>query len=908
MAPRSKRIAPGYNGYFPWGLYYHLNGNPISLPLLNVRAEASIKELAAPVKLTHIYGNDADFDIEAIYSFPIPAKAAVCSFVMIKQDGTRVIGKIEEKKEAREAYETAIAEGKQAALMEQQTPDVFQLAVGNIPSKTQVQIELIYATVVSEDEENDSIRLLLPMQIGARYGEQPYSTADFPGPHYLFRSQNTTFLQISVQIEAAAPIAKISSPSHPVSTELGPDPALPNANELPFANYARISLSSDSALDKDFILTVKAAGLDSPRCIAELHPVHPTVAFALTLVPRFRLPDLAKQEFVFLIDRSGSMSGPRIKAAKAALVVMLRSLPAKDSFVQIASFGDKSRGQDYGELWRDGDPQSVAYVLREPPDRPPDRPTSVFVLTDGEVWDLEGVFAEVKAAVAAAPAQGYLRVFVLGIGNSASTAMCEGIARVGNGTCMMVGDQETNFTGNIARMLKGARAPLIFDIAVDWGVGSGDATDENQANAGATVDEDDAHEESSAGNVTGNEKDKGKQKQKTLNVFDDTVDPMQLDNESVPPPPPVVLPTPSKVQQSPFKIQTIMPGNRLNVYAILQGKTVPNIVTLTGVTEDGAEIRLPVPVTLTNLPNAPEAPPAVHALCARTMIQDLEDGQHAIAIEDPDLLARTVEASIVRLGKTFSISSSATSFVAVDESPASNRIRHPDVVQIPMVGNSIVTSLRPSRAQPGFRGRVGGRGSLGGGRGSLGGGRGSLGGGRGSLGGGRGSLGGGRGRGGGRGGRTKITARGGPFEKQLYRVTGSRAARGSAVASAVMHTIQDDSDSGDEDDDEPTNSWGQTNLERLARHQSFDGGFSLAVLSVVQLTVDVAKARATLLDGISDEIFATILAIAFMARKLGPEVERDSWEAMYDKARAFVEGAVTVSVDELETKAISMLA
>jgi hypothetical protein len=119
---------------FPWGLYYYssicrcrcrLNtrNNVVALPLLNVRVAATIKELAAQVKLTHTYGNDADVAIEAIYSFPIPARAAVCSFVMVKQDGSRVVGCIQEKLEAKEMYEDAISQGKQAALMEQATPD-----------------------------------------------------------------------------------------------------------------------------------------------------------------------------------------------------------------------------------------------------------------------------------------------------------------------------------------------------------------------------------------------------------------------------------------------------------------------------------------------------------------------------------------------------------------------------------------------------------------------------------------------------------------------------------------------------------------------------------------------------------------------------------------------------------------
>jgi hypothetical protein len=130
-----------------------------------------------------MYGNDANFPIEAVYAFPVPARAAVCGFVMIKHDGTPVVGLVQEKQKARETYHTAIAEGRQASLMEQQTPDgtfvidddlrvtksVFQVAVGNIPPKEQIKIEPIYATELSEDEENDSVRFYLPVHVGARY-------------------------------------------------------------------------------------------------------------------------------------------------------------------------------------------------------------------------------------------------------------------------------------------------------------------------------------------------------------------------------------------------------------------------------------------------------------------------------------------------------------------------------------------------------------------------------------------------------------------------------------------------------------------------------------------------------------------------------------------------------------------
>jgi hypothetical protein len=81
-----------------------------------------------------------------------------------------------------------------------------------------------------------------------------------------------------------------------------------------------------------------------------------------------------------------------------------------------------------------------------------ERPTSVFVLTYGEVWDLDAVLGEVRTAVEKAPESAPLRVSVLWIGDAVSTAMCEGIARVGHGVCILVGEQETSFTGKIARL------------------------------------------------------------------------------------------------------------------------------------------------------------------------------------------------------------------------------------------------------------------------------------------------------------------------------------------------------------------------------------------------------------------------------------------------------------------------
>ena len=106
-------------------------------------------DFIAEVKLSQGYHNTGDFPIEATYHFPVDEAAAVCGFEAAYEDGTIVKGVVKEKNQARQEFNHALQQGKQANLLEAVRRDVFTLKVGNIPANEHVKITIIYNVIES---------------------------------------------------------------------------------------------------------------------------------------------------------------------------------------------------------------------------------------------------------------------------------------------------------------------------------------------------------------------------------------------------------------------------------------------------------------------------------------------------------------------------------------------------------------------------------------------------------------------------------------------------------------------------------------------------------------------------------------------------------------------------------------
>lgn len=287
-----------------------------------------------------------------------------------------------------------------------------------------------------------------------------------------------------------------------------------------------------------------------------------------------------------------------------------------------------------------------------------------------------------KTAVASSSPTAPLRVFVLGVGNSISTAMCDGIARHGNGIAQYVVDGES-FTGKTTRLLKAAKTPMIVNARLEFG----------EALAGEQKEDDETAEEefelvepqAKEGDKEGEKVVQLERDLETISLFDKDVDPLADSPTTSPPPsPPIDLPPTPPIQQAPAKIHLI-PGSRIHAYAILSpASLLPKTVTLHGELASGQKLSLDILVTTSQLdtstsspPLASAIPPPIHTLAARKLIQSFEDGETDPSLSPyslsahplhSDLRSRVVKASIIRLAKSYFLISTHTSFIAIDES------------------------------------------------------------------------------------------------------------------------------------------------------------------------------------------------------------------------------------------------
>ncbi|XP_048586493.1 von Willebrand factor A domain-containing protein 5A-like isoform X2 [Nematostella vectensis] len=463
------------------------------IPLQSIKVNAEITGYTAQVAAVLGYKNEGSNPIEAVYIFPLDEQAAVCGF-QATIDGRTIVAEIKEKEEARGDYDDAISSGHSAFLLEEsdESSDIFQMNVGNLPPNESATLQLKFVTELEVDEENGTVQFVLPTVLNPRYtpvDQQPSISTEIPASSvakpYSFEFQ--------MNVKSGSAITEISSTSHKLCFQ--PDPSdnchasvtlaeshtfrrdveIQIKSEDPFVAHALVEPGlprpSDAPEDKTRGLAISTEFLQKPVAM-------------VNFVPAFKADDLTCGEFIFVVDRSGSMNRGGIKDAARTLQLFLKSLP-DGCYFNIVGFGSSyktlfSKSKTYNDETLKTATNHAAHLaadlggteILEPlrwvysQSLIEGAPRQLFLLTDGEVGNSAQVISLVAENASTA------RVFSFGIGDGASTELIKGVARAGHGSAEFVRGQD-KLQVKVIKTLKRALQPALTNVALSWALPDG---------------------------------------------------------------------------------------------------------------------------------------------------------------------------------------------------------------------------------------------------------------------------------------------------------------------------------------------------------------------------------------------------------------------------------------------------
>ncbi|XP_047248178.1 von Willebrand factor A domain-containing protein 5A-like [Girardinichthys multiradiatus] len=463
------------------------------VPLKSIEVQLEVKDHVAAVVSTLNYENKEDKPLEAVFVFPLPGDAAVCHF-SAQIGETNIVAEVKEKQQAQEEYDDALSSGQQAFLLEEsdQSPDIFSLRVGSLPPGESASIRLEYVTELAV-EADDGLRFCLPAVLNPRY--QPQGSE---GPSVQVISVPASLvpysLSFSARVSSPRPISKVES-----SCSLDPLQYL-NTDQT----QATVKLAAGHKFDRDVELLIYYKDAHQPTAVVEAGQASakpgslmgdPVVM--VSLYPEFPQSVMSLLascgEFVFLMDQSGSMGCPmnnskpqetRISSARDTLLLLLKSLPM-GCYFNIYSFGSTFEhifptSVEYNEKTMEEALKKVEKMeanlggteilrpLEHIYSQPciPNQPRQLFVFTDGEVGNTKEVTDLVKMNA------GSHRCFSFGIGEGASSALINGMAKEGGGHAQFITGTD-RMQPKVMQSLRFALQPAVEDISVSWDLPKG---------------------------------------------------------------------------------------------------------------------------------------------------------------------------------------------------------------------------------------------------------------------------------------------------------------------------------------------------------------------------------------------------------------------------------------------------
>lgn len=417
-----------------------------------VDVNARIRDGVAEVRVAQTFHNPGSAVIEAEYMFPLPDEAAVGDLVLMV-DGKELPGRVLPKAEARRIYEEIVRSKRDPALLEYMGRGLFQASVFPIPAGADRVVTLRYTQVCRR--ERDVVEFAFPLALQKQAG-QPIGR-----------------LNLEVRVEGRDALKSVYCPSQDVRidrpSEREAKVTLEQRGVIPAADFRLITTLGEGAVGASLLSYRPSDGEDG--------------YFLLLASPRVKAVDSKPlpKTVVFVIDRSGSMSGTKIDQAKAALQFVLDNLRDDDTF-NIIAYDDqveayKPELQRYSSSTRaeatrfvgnirpgggtniDGGLQAALHQISDD-----SRPNYVIFLTDG--LPTNGELNELKIAANSQRAnQGKARIFAFGVGFDVNARLLDRVSGGSGGTSEYVRPDE-NIEAHVGAFYGKMTRPVLAGISV----------------------------------------------------------------------------------------------------------------------------------------------------------------------------------------------------------------------------------------------------------------------------------------------------------------------------------------------------------------------------------------------------------------------------------------------------------
>lgn len=423
---------------------------PATYKIDELRIQALVRHQTAQVEVSQTFLNTGSRQMEVVFVFPLPYDGAVDRMTFLV-DGKEIPARLMPADEARKYYEEIVRRNLDPALLEWIGTGLFRTSVFPVPPGAKRTVSIRYSQI-------------LRLQDGLVDFLYPLSTAKYT-------AEPVREISMRISIESDEEIKNVYSPTHTVQIER------PEPRRAIVRYEARETVpTSDFRLYYDVGRGVVSSKLISYRPRAEEDGY-----FLMLACPSIQVEDTtpAAKTVIFVVDRSGSMSGKKIEQARGAAKQVVNSLRPGDLFNIIAydsvvelfrpelqRFDEQTRAQALGfidGIVAGGSTNINDALLRALEQiQDPSRPSYIIFLTDG--LPTTGVTSEAEIARNVKNANKYrARIFVFGVGYDVNARLLDRIASDNFGYSVYVRPEEDieHAVGQLSRRIA---VPVLTDV------------------------------------------------------------------------------------------------------------------------------------------------------------------------------------------------------------------------------------------------------------------------------------------------------------------------------------------------------------------------------------------------------------------------------------------------------------